>query len=142
MEYTVISKTFRQLIVWREAHQLTIAIYRITYTFPKDEKFGIVSQLRRASSSIGAQIAEGSQMPSQAHRKLYYDRSYASAAEVDNFLELSKDLGYLAEETYQKLLSQLNRVSFLLSRLSKSQSSLSQPSKPSLLSTPPQTSFS
>ncbi len=142
MDYQTISKTFRQLIVWREAHQLTLMVYRTTQSFPADERFGIISQLRRATSSIGAQLAEGSQMPSKQHRKLYYDRSYASAAEVDNFLELSKDLGYLAEETYQKLLSQLNRVSFLLSRLSKSQSSLSQPSKPSLLSTPPQTSFS
>ncbi len=134
MEYQTISKTFRQLIVWREAHQLTLMVYRATQSFPTDERFGIISQLRRATSSIGAQIAEGSQMPSKQHRKLYYDRSYASAAEVDNFLELSKDLGYLATDLYKNLLAQLNRVSFLLSRLSQSQqTSLTQrtpPTKP------------
>ncbi|MBU0767236.1 four helix bundle protein [Patescibacteria group bacterium] len=114
---------FRKLIVWQESHKFTLMIYRATLTFPKEEKFGITSQLRRAASSIGAQIVEGSRMSTAPHRKIYYERAYASAAEVDNFLELASDLGYLNEEIYKQLLDQLNCVSFLLFKLIKSCSS-------------------
>ena len=112
--------SFRKLIVWREAHKLTIIIYRFTKAFPKDEQYGITSQLRRASSSVGAQIAEGSRMSSIVHRKLFYERAYASLAEVDNFLELAHDLGLFTSEIYEELLGQVNRVSALLRGLIKS----------------------
>ena len=68
-------------------------------------------------------------MPTTAHKLLYYHRAYASAAEVDNFLELSKDLGYLQEHEYRILLKQLNAVSFLLYKLSKSQEKASLPTQ-------------
>lgn len=121
--YQTMRKTFRHLIAWREAHTLTLMMYGITRTFPADERFGMTSQMRRASSSIGAQIAEGCQMPTIAHRKLYYDRAYASVAEVDNFLELAKDLTYINEETYRLSLAQLNKVGFLTHKLAASQNS-------------------
>ncbi len=126
MEFRTMQKTFRQLIVWREAHALTLLIYKATRLFPSDEKFGITSQLRRAAASVGAQIAEGAQMPTMPHRLLYYQRAYASAAEVDNFLELSKDLGYVKIEDYRSLLQKLNRASFLLTKLIQSQKSTSR----------------
>jgi len=111
---------FRKLIVWQEAHDLTIHVYKVTTSFPSHERFGLTSQLRRASSSIGAQIAEGSRMRTAAHRRIYYERAYASAAEVDNFLELSLDLLYLTSEQYQKLLARVNRTSYLLHQLTGS----------------------
>ena len=117
MESQRYSEGFRSLIVWREAHALAIIIYKLTRSFPSDERFGIISQLRRASSSVGAQIAEGSRMSSSAHRKIYYERAYASNAEVDNFLELSFDLGYLDSSLYQSTLSAINRVGFLLKKI-------------------------
>lgn len=117
---TAYQKGFRNLIVWREAHSLTVALYKATCVFPKHEQYGITSQLRRASSSIGAQLAEGSRMRTGAHRRIYYERAYASAAEVDNFLELSRDLGYLDEPEYKNLLNAVNRVSYLLRQLSDS----------------------
>lgn len=126
MEPTRYFGTFRKLIAWQEAHLMTLQIYEVTKKFPSDERFGIISQLRRAASSVSAQIAEGAQMPTHAHRILYYHRAYASASEVDNFLELSKDLHYLPDEIYKKLLGHVNRVCFLVRRLS-----LSTPSKPS-----------
>lgn len=88
----------------------------------------MTNQLRRASSSIEAQLAEGSRMDTSAHRKLYYSRSYASSAEVDCFLELAKDLGYIENESYKSLNAQVNRVSYLINKLHKSCSTLSQPS--------------
>ncbi len=139
MHAIIFRQSFRQLIAWKEAHALTLGIYQITQNFPQEERFGISNQLRRAASSVSAQIAEGSQMSSMAHRKLYYDRAYASAAEVDNFLELSKDLQYVSEETYNKFLNHVNRVCFLVRKLALSQrqtfslsqlSILSQPSSP------------
>lgn len=125
-------KTFRQLFAWREAHKLALSIYKSTRSFPSDERFGITSQLRRASTSIGAQLAEGSLMPTMAHRLLYYQRAYASASEVDNFLELSKDLGYLQDEEYKNLLEQLYKASYLLSKLVHSQ----KPTSPTKRTTP------
>lgn len=116
----VYNKGFRKLLVWQNAHHFTVDIYRITKKFPFDETYGLISQLKRASSSIDAQIAEGSRMPTMNHRKLYYDRAYASAAEIDNFLELAHDLNYLSPEDYQVLLAKLNYISVLLHRLSAS----------------------
>jgi four helix bundle protein len=120
MEFRTYTGGFRKLIAWQKAHTFTLEIYKVTASFPANEKYGITSQLRRAASSIGAQITEGSRMPTPIHRKLYYDRAYASAAEVDNFLELAKDLGLLAQDTYVQLLEKLNRMSYLVHQLSNS----------------------
>ena len=113
-------KGFRKLLAWQEARQLTLRIYEVTKTFPKEELYGLTSQLRQAASSVDAQIAEGSRMPTEQHRKLYYDRAYASTAEVDNFLELAHDLGYLNDMDYDELLERTNHVAFLIHRLSAS----------------------
>jgi len=111
---------FRKLIAWREAHALTVFMYRITANFPKNEMYGLTSQLRRASSSTKAQIAEGSRMSTAPHRKSYYERSYASNAEVDSFAELAKDLGYIDIPTYKILLDHINRLGFLIHKLIES----------------------
>lgn len=105
---------FRKLIAWQEAHALTLQIYNISKQFPATEKFGITSQLQRAASSIGAQIAEGSRMRTYEHRRSYYDRAHGSAAEVDNFLELAHDLTYISDDQYKKLVKDVNRVSALV----------------------------
>jgi four helix bundle protein len=111
---------FRSLVAWKEAHALTLNIYKMTRSFPADEKHAITSQLRRAASSIAAQLAEGSRMSSQKHRHIFYERAYASAAEVDYFLELSKDLGYCDSITYENGRSLVNRASYLIKKLSAS----------------------
>lgn len=132
---------FRKLLAWQAAHELTISVYKETKQFPTDERFRLTDQLCRASSSIGAQIAEGSCMDSQKHRKLYYQRAYASAAEVDNHLELAHDLEYLDDETYEDLLKQVNRACYLIRRLTtalspKTPPTPNAPNKPSSPSTP------
>lgn len=118
--YKKYSDGFRKLIAWQEAHKLTLNIYKITKNFPREEIYGITSQLRRASSSVAAQITEGSRMPTLNHRKSYYDRAYSSVVEVDYFLELSKDLEYLNGENYKELLEKVNRVAYLTKKLSNS----------------------
>ena len=128
MEYRKFLHGFRKLFVWQEAHKLTLLLYKLTGNFPREERYGITDQLKRAASSIGAQIAEGSRMPTPQHRKLYYDRAYASAAEVDNFLELAHDLQYLGDEAYKMSLEKVNHISFLLHKLSRSCRVSSKPS--------------
>ena len=120
MSSTKYQKGFRGLCAWREAHSLALAIYKVTREFPKEERYGVVDQLRRAASSIGAQLAEGSCMRTPIHRKSFYDRAHGSAAEVDNFLELAHDLQYLETTQYDVLLNKINRVSFLVQALSNS----------------------
>lgn len=118
---------------------MTLAIYKITKSFPTDERYGITSQLRRAASSIGAQIAEGSRMPTKPHRAIYYERAYASAAEVDNFLQLAFDLGHIKTAEYSSLLSHINRLSYVLRKLilSLAKNPLTLPTIPSLPTLPP-----
>ena len=108
---------FRKLFAWQEALKLTVMIYRITASFPQEERYGLTSQLRRASSSTKAQIAEGSRMSTQAHKRSYYERSYASNAEVDSFIELAKELDYINQTTHEELLNQINKLGFLIHKL-------------------------
>ena len=136
MDQGTYNKGFRSLLAWKESHCLTLLVYEVTQAFPRDERYGITSQMRRAASSIGAQLAEGSRMPTAAHRKLYYDRAYSSAAELDNFLELARDLKYLSQEHYAACMKLVNQVSFLIMKLSKSTITHSLPAVPSLPAIP------
>lgn len=93
----------------------------------------MVSQIRRAAYSIETQIAEGSCMPTSEHQKLYYDRAYASCAEVDDFLEIAHDLHYITDIQYEQLLQKINCVSFLLQKLSQSRRKPTKPPQPTKL---------
>ena len=110
---------FRSLVAWQEAHKLTLDIYQVTRLFPTEEKFGIVSQLRRASSSVGANLAEGYSRKTHRDQNYFYTLAKSSLAEVDNFLELAHDLTYLSDKDYTRLTNHLNRAAFLIYRLIK-----------------------
>jgi four helix bundle protein len=90
-------KEFRELLVWQRSHELTLAVYRATKKFPKEELFGLTSQLRRASSSIPANIAEGCGRDGDAELKRFLSISLGSACEVDYHLLLATELGYLSQ---------------------------------------------
>jgi four helix bundle protein len=96
-------KDYRSLNVWKSGHSLTLEIYRQTKTFPKEELFGLVSQLRRASSSIPANIAEGSGRDGDAELKRFLNIALGSACEVDYFISLAGDLGYLDPQAHASL---------------------------------------
>ncbi len=96
-------KHFIDLDAWKVNHELTLLIYKITKKFPKDEKFGLIDQLRRAASSITANIAEGWGRYHYADKIKFYYQARGSNAEVQNFLILAKDLGYLSLRDYQHL---------------------------------------
>jgi four helix bundle protein len=88
------AKIFEDLFVWQKAHQLVLAIYKETKRFPKDELYGLVSQMRRAAVSVPANIAEGFKKRSKAEKTHYLTIAYGSLEEVRYYLILSQDLDY------------------------------------------------
>ena len=96
-------KDFKKLQVWEKAHDLTLAVYRVTTAFPKEEMFGLTSQIRRASSSIPANIAEGCGRDSDAELKRFLQIAMGSASELEYHLLLAHDLGYIDHENYGRL---------------------------------------
>jgi four helix bundle protein len=107
-------KNFWDLDTWQCAHNCTIEVYVITKTFPKDERFGITDQLRRASSSIGANIAEGFERYHYKDKIRFYYQARGSIAEVINFLIVSKDLAYVEENIARTLITDLVIVKKML----------------------------
>lgn len=107
-------RDFRKLQVWQKSHQLTLAIYQATVTFPKHENYGLTSQLRRASASIPANIAEGCGRNSEADLARFMEISMGSASETAYFIILSHDLGYLNEERFSQLAGQTDEIQRML----------------------------
>ncbi|MCD8093786.1 MAG: four helix bundle protein [Bacteroides sp.] len=108
------AQSFEDLLVWQKAHQYVLDIYRVTKIFPKDELFALVNQMRRASASITANIAEGFVREGQKDKLHFYNISQGSLEETKNFIILSKDLGYISEESKLQLLTTANEVGRLL----------------------------
>jgi len=107
-------KGFRNLKVWIKSHQLTLDIYKSTQQFPKEELFGLVSQLRRASTSIPTNIAEGSGRKSEKEFIQFLSIALGSANEVDYLIELSKDLGFISQEVWTQLDQEINEIQSML----------------------------
>lgn len=112
-----IQKSYHRLVVWQKADELVRAVYVVTINFPKEELFGIVSQLRRAIVSVAANIVEGQakNTPKDFARFLYISRG--SLAECEYYLELSLNLGFIDQGTYEKLERLREEVGFLLFKL-------------------------
>ena len=111
MEKRQAAKTFRDLIVWRKAHEFVLAVYRLTQDFPKHETYGLVSQMRRAAISVPANIAEGFRKRGKADKVRFMNIAEGSVEESRYYLILAQDLGY--GET-KKLMEALEEVSRLL----------------------------
>ncbi|MBE7470284.1 MAG: four helix bundle protein [Anaerolineae bacterium] len=109
---------FQDLEVWQRAHQLVLAVYQTTKHFPIDEKYGLVSQMRRAAVSIPANIAEGFKRRGQADKMRFYNTGETSLEELKYYFILSKDLAYLADT--EQLMADAETVSRLLYRLIES----------------------
>jgi four helix bundle protein len=110
-------KDFRRLKVWDKAHQLTLAIYKVTKKFPKEEMYGLASQMRRSSASIATNIAEGCGRNSDADFCRFLVVASGSGSELEYQLLLCRDLGYLDEKEHDALLAQLTEVKKMLNGL-------------------------
>jgi four helix bundle protein len=97
------ARDFTKIRAWQLADDLTVAVYHCTKSFPREELYGLTSQLRRAASSVPANIAEGSNRASKKNYLRFLSIAAGSLAETKYFLHLSGRLDYLAQAEYQKL---------------------------------------
>jgi four helix bundle protein len=105
---------FRNLRVWQRAHQLTLEVYGETRVFPKEERYRLTSQLRRAAASVPANIAEGCGRNGDAELARFLTIAKGSASELDYLLLLAHDLGYLKPPRYEQLAADVHGISRML----------------------------
>jgi four helix bundle protein len=110
-------KDFHDLHVWQKAHQLTLDVYRLTASFPRHELYGLTTQLRRSSSSIGANLAEGCGRNGDAELARFCSIAMGSASELDYHLLLAKDLNLIKGTDYTQLTQQTTEVKRMLTGL-------------------------
>lgn len=110
-------KDFRELKVWGKAHQLTLAVYQATTTFPKEELYGLTSQMRRSADSIPTNIAEGCGRGSDDDLRRFLQIAMGSASELEYHLLLANDLGYLVTADCERLSAAVIEVKRMLASL-------------------------
>jgi len=109
--------SFEKLEVWKEAKKLTIIIYRLTKKFSDEEKFGLCSQLRRASVSIASNIAEGSARKTNKDKAHFTTMAFSSAVEVLNQIIITHELGFISIEDYTQLRKNVESITNKLNAL-------------------------
>lgn len=113
-------KRVEDLDVFKLPHALVLEIYEMTKSFPNEERFGLVSQMRRAAYSIPMNLMEGAHRLGSREYKQFVSIARGSAGEIKYQLLLVKDLGYISDEEYSRLASQYERVSQMLTKLAGS----------------------
>jgi four helix bundle protein len=104
------SKDFRDLIVWQKAHQFVLLVYQYTELFPKNEIYGLISQIRRAAVSIAANIVEGFKKKTKPDKVRYFNIAQGSLEECRYYLILVKDLGYGDISQLMGLIEEVSRL--------------------------------
>jgi four helix bundle protein len=107
---------YKSLKIWQRSHALTLEVYKATTGFPKAEQYGITAQLRRASSSVPANLAEGAGRNTQPEMARFCRIALGSANEVEYHLLLARDLGYLEAGHYQRLVRELRQIKNMIAR--------------------------
>ena len=115
--------THKDLIVWEKSIEFVTEVYKITSTFPSEEKFGLVSQLRRAAVSIPSNVAEGAARNHDKEFIQFLSISLGSASEVETQLIICLNLKFLSDEIYNKLNNEIVEIRKMLSGLLKSKKS-------------------
>ncbi|WP_298140118.1 four helix bundle protein [Flavobacterium sp.] len=113
--------SFEKLIVWQKARKLSVVIYKTTKTLPKDELFGLISQMRRCAVSISSNIAEGTGRHSNKDKARFTEIAYGSALELLNQIILSNDLEFISNDCYKEIRSEIDEITSMLDSLYKSQ---------------------
>ena len=103
-------RDFKKYDIWKLSHLLTLKVYDITKSFPKDEIYGIISQIRRASSSIPTNISEGCGRDSDSEFNRFLTIALGSASEVEYLIILSKDLNYIDDNSFSTLNDEINII--------------------------------
>ena len=113
--------SFEKLIAWQKARELALEIYKVTKTFPKEEQFGIISQMRRCAISIASNLAEGSGRNSMKDKARFSEIAFGSALELLNQLILYYDFEFLSENKYSEIREKITEVTLIIDGLRKSQ---------------------
>jgi len=108
---------FKELKVWKKAHETTLQLYRLTRQFPREALYGLTSQIRRAASSIGANIAEGCGRKSDGEMARFLHIARRSAVELEYHLLLSRDLEFLAAHSFDVLERDVDEIQRMLTSL-------------------------
>ena len=112
-------RNFKTLDVWQLAHEVVLDIYNLSTSFPKTEMYGVTSQIRRAAASVATNIAEGAGTVSKKEFARYLHISLASASETEYLLLLCRDLGYIAQNDFEKNHNAVTRIKNMLISFSK-----------------------
>lgn len=112
-------RSFTDLNAWKEGHKVVLEIYEITQKFPKNEIFGLVSQMRRCAVSITSNIAEGFSRQSFKEKIQFYSIAQGSVTELQNQLLIARDISYMSEEVFHKVAHQTVSVHKILNGLIK-----------------------
>jgi len=110
-------RDFKSLSVWQKSHQLTLNVYKLTSHYPKEELYGLVSQMRRSSSSIPTNIAEGCGRTTQAQMAQFINIALGSASELRYQLILAQDLNYLSDQNFKEQSILVDEVMKMLTSL-------------------------
>lgn len=110
-------KDFRELKVWQKAHQLTLTVYQLTAAFPREELYGLTSQLRRSCSSIPANLAEGCGRNGDAEFARFCSIAMGSASEVEYHLLLARDLKLIPPKDYEAMAQRVTELKRMLTAL-------------------------
>jgi four helix bundle protein len=113
--------SFEKLIAWQKSKDLAVTIYKVTKKFPDEERYGLMSQMRRCSISISSNIAEGTGRNSMKDKARFTEIAFSSLIELLNQLILSYDLNFIAEDQYQLIRKDIEEISRMLNALRKSQ---------------------
>lgn len=113
-------KNYKELIVWQKAHAMTLAVYGATGSFPREELYGLTSQLRRSAASIGANIAEGAGRRSNNEICRFLQIARGSASETEYHILLAHDLNLLGDADFRELSRQSDEVQRMLTALIQS----------------------
>lgn len=111
---------YEDLIAWKKSYEFTLAVYKATKNFPREEVYGLIAQMRRAASSIPANIAEGSMRQSSKEFQHFLRIARGSMAEMEVWIRLAYDLEYIDKNAYERLSSDCDEIGRLLSGLLKS----------------------
>ena len=111
----MVKHNFKKLIIWKNSLELVFETYRLTKTFPSDERFGLISQLNRCSVSIPSNIAEGTSKSSEKHFKTFLETALGSAFEWETQIIIANGLNYITEEKFKELEKNINDIQKMIS---------------------------
>lgn len=110
-------RPYQKLLVWQQAHQFCLFIYRLTNTFPREERYRLIDQMVRSARSVPTNIAEGNGRRSAGDKRNFFQISLASLEEVHYHGLLARDLGYINNDVFLELDEKVRSIGYLLTKL-------------------------